>query len=80
MMLFTIIEILLVVAVLVALIFEEQLIAWEDKHVPKVRSFFASLGYAFLIWLEKVFDRCAMLCARVINYRNGRRERNGLVK
>ncbi len=75
-MLFTIIEILLVVAVLLALIFEEQLIAWEDKHVPKVRSFFASLGYAFLLGLEKLFDRFARVCARIIiTYRKKRAQK-----
>lgn len=76
MMLFTIIEFLLVVAVTLALIFEEQLIAWEDKHVPKVRSFFASLGYALLVWLEKMFDRFAWVCAQIIlTYRKKRAQK-----
>lgn len=76
MMLFTIIEILLVVAVLLALIFEKQLIAWEERHVPKVRSFFASLGYAVLVQLEKFFDCFAWVCAQIIlTYRKKRAQK-----
>lgn len=75
-MLISVIEILLVIAILVALVFEEQLIAWEDRHVPKVRSFFASLGYAFLIQLEKLFDRFARVCAQIIiTYRKKRAQK-----
>ena len=62
----TVIEMVLVVLVLLGVVFNKRLVAWEDKHVPKVRSFFASLGYAFLIWLEKLFDLAAQCVAKII--------------
>lgn len=62
----TVIEMVLVVLALVGVVFNNRLVAWEEKHIPKVRSFFAGLGYAFLIWLDKQFDRTAWCVAKVI--------------
>lgn len=65
-MLATIIEIGLVTLVLVGIANEDKLQAWEENHISKVRSFFASFGYAFLIWLDKLFDLAAQCMARII--------------
>lgn len=70
----TVIEMVLVVLVLLGVVFNKRLVAWEDKHVPKVRSFFASLGYAFLIWLDKLFDLTAQCVAKIIVKWRRRRE------
>ncbi len=70
----TVIEFVLVVLVLLGAVFNKKLIVWEDKHVPKVRSFFAGLGYAFLIWLEKLFDLAARCVAKIIVKWRKRRE------
>ena len=70
----TVIEIVLVVLALLGVVFNKRLVAWEEKHIPKVRSFFASLGYAFLIWLEKLFDLTAQYVAKIIVKWRRRRE------
>lgn len=62
----TVIEVILLILILIGIVFEKRLVAWEEKHIPKVRSFFAGLGYAFLIWLDKLFDRAAWCMAKVI--------------
>ena len=45
---------------------KDKILAFEDKYLYKFRGFLAGLGYAFLIQLEKLFDKIAWAIAQVI--------------